>query len=225
MVNEVELVMDFIKKHINQAIIFTGNIENTIQWQYPLEALREIVLNMIIHRDYSQSADSVIKIFDDRIEFYNPGSLPHGITIDKLLANDYISTPRNKLIANLFKEMGWIEKYGSGIQRIIESFKTARLPNPMFEEIGTGIRVTVFGEEISDNVTDNVVDNVVDNEIKILNLLQTKPYLSATALAELTGLSSRSVQRYLKSLKEKDRIIRKGSDKGGYWQINEHSTN
>lgn len=167
---------------------------------------------MIIHRDYSQSADSVIKIFDNRIEFFNPGRLPHGITIDKLLANDYISTPRNKLIANLFKEMGWIEKYGSGIQRIFEAFKTVKLRIPKFEEIGEGIRVTAWGS--------NVTDNVVDNEIQILNLLQTKPYLSATALAELTGLSSRSVQRYLKSLRVKNKIIRKGSDKDGYWQTN-----
>jgi len=94
----------------------------------------------------------------------------------------------------------------------------------LFEEIGEGIRVTVLGEENIDNVVDNVVGNVVgnvvDNETRILEILQTKPYSSATVLASMTGLSSRSVQRYLKSLREKNRIIRIGSDKGGYWQVN-----
>ncbi len=71
--NQVDEVMSFIKKHINKEIIITGNIENTQRWQYPLEGIRELVLNMIIHRDYTSSADSIVKIFPNYIEFYNPG--------------------------------------------------------------------------------------------------------------------------------------------------------
>jgi ATP-dependent DNA helicase RecG len=74
-ITQVEDVMSFVKKHMNLALIITGEIQNTQKWQYPLEAIREIVLNMIIHRDYKANADSVVKIFDDKIEFYNPGKL------------------------------------------------------------------------------------------------------------------------------------------------------
>jgi len=76
-------------------------------------------MNMIIHRDYRSSSDSVVKIFDHKIEFYNPGRLPETITITDLHNNTYQSTPRNKLLADVFKNLGHIEKYGSGIQRII----------------------------------------------------------------------------------------------------------
>ena len=230
-VNEVEMVMNFIKKHINQAIILDGNIENIIQWQYPMDAIREIILNMIIHRDYSMAFDSVIKIFDDKIEFFNPGKLPNGLTINKLISNDYISTPKNKLIANLFKEMGWIEKYGSGIQRILQSFKAAQLPTPHFEEIAGGIRVTVFGKSVVDNVTvgvvdsvvDSVVGSVVDNELKVLNLLKDNQKLSAKDLAKIIDLSPRTIQRHIRSLRTKKLIKRIGSDKSGYWEIITHT--
>jgi ATP-dependent DNA helicase RecG len=74
---------------------------------------------MVVHRDYRLSSDSIVKIFDNKIEFYNPGRLPASISIEDLISNNYRSTPRNKLLADFFKDLGLIEKYGSGIQRII----------------------------------------------------------------------------------------------------------
>jgi ATP-dependent DNA helicase RecG len=101
---------------------------------------------MIIHRDYAHSSDSVIKIFDNRIEFFNPGSLLPPLTIDKLLSGDYASNTRNKQIANLFKEAGLIEKYGSGIKRIKEAFVRDGFVAPRFEVFQHGFKVTVFNE-------------------------------------------------------------------------------
>jgi len=59
---------------------------------------------MILHRDYRSSSDSIVKVFGDKIEFYNPGRLPEDITIDDLLTNQYRSTPRNKLMADVLKD-------------------------------------------------------------------------------------------------------------------------
>ena len=103
---EVTGVMEFIKKHINRAYIITGNPQREERWDYPLDAVREIVLNAIIHRDYSSSSDTIIKVFDNWIEIYNPGKLPTGLTIEKLLSGDYRSTLRNRKIADMFKEVG-----------------------------------------------------------------------------------------------------------------------
>ena len=82
---QIEQVIDFVRKHINKEIIITGEAQNTQKWQYPLEAIREIVMNMIIHRDYHLASDSLVKVFNNKIEFYNPGRLPDNITIEDLL--------------------------------------------------------------------------------------------------------------------------------------------
>jgi len=68
-------VFEFVKKHLNKGYIITGNPQREERWEYPLDAIREIVINMIVHRDYRSSSDSIIKIFNNRIEFFNPGGL------------------------------------------------------------------------------------------------------------------------------------------------------
>ena len=142
--SEVEGVMGFIKKHINKAYIITGRPQREERWDYPLDAIREIVINAIIHRDYTSSADSILKVFDDKIEIFNPGMLPEGITVDKLLKGNYVSIARNKKVAEVFRAAGLIEKYGSGITRILKAFKDYGLPPPEFKEMSGGFMVTVY---------------------------------------------------------------------------------
>ena len=75
--------MGFIVKHTNKAYFFTGKAKREERWDYPMDALREIVINMIVHRDYRSANDSTIKFFDDRIEFFNPGALLDDLTVEK----------------------------------------------------------------------------------------------------------------------------------------------
>jgi len=77
--------MDFIHKHTNKAYIITGNPKREERWDYPMDAIREMVINMIVHRDYRSANDSTIKIFDDRIEFFNPGTLLEDLTVEKVI--------------------------------------------------------------------------------------------------------------------------------------------
>ena len=93
---EVEQIMAFIKKHLMIEYIITAEPQRTERFDYPLEAIRELVINMIVHRDYRDSSGSVIKIFDNRIEFFNPGKLYGGITITDLLSGNYTSKSRYK---------------------------------------------------------------------------------------------------------------------------------
>lgn len=145
--SQVGNVMDFIKKHINKEFIVTGEPFHEERWQYPLNAIREIVINMVVHRNYQDYNDSIIKIYNDKIEFFNPGRLIEPLTIEKLINGDYLSVARNKQIALAFKEAGIIEKYGSGIQRILLSFKQYGLKMPVFEELQHGFRVIVYCEK------------------------------------------------------------------------------
>lgn len=147
---QVDRIMDFVRKHINKEVIITEKPQSIHRWQYPLEAIREIVMNMIIHRDYRSASDSIVKIYPDKIEFYNPGRLPDNITVEDLWANTYKSTPRNKLIADFCKDLGIVEKYGSGIRRILDYFRKEKQKEPVFGNISDGFMVTVFADKLED---------------------------------------------------------------------------
>ena len=96
-----ERIMGYIGKHTNKAYIITGNPRREERWDYPMDALREIVINMIVHRDYRSANDSTIKIFDDRIEFFNTGTLLDDLTVNLIKTGKYKSHLRNKQILTL----------------------------------------------------------------------------------------------------------------------------
>ena len=225
-ISQVEQVLDYIKKHINKKIVLTGAAENEQRWQYPLEALREIVLNMIVHRDYRAAADSIIKIFDNRIEFYNPGSLPSNITIPDLLSDNYVSSPRNKKIADFFKDLGLIEKYGSGIQRVLRQFQQEGLPSPLIETIADGIRITVFGNTESKGEKPETKGEKPETkgekpETKgeIIKAMQGNNQITVEELACLLSLSIGGIEWNIRQLKKAGILTRIGSNKGGHWKI------
>lgn len=119
----VDEALTFIKKHINLSYSFDGSRERKERWQYPIEALRELVLNAVVHRDYKSPSDIVIKVFDDRIILSNPGKLYGKLRIADIERDDYVSSLRNRLLAEMFYLTGDIERYGTGFIRIRESLK------------------------------------------------------------------------------------------------------
>lgn len=141
---ELESVLGFIKKHISKRYLITGKPQRDEVWEYPMEAVREIVLNMIVHRDYRATCDSTIKIHSDKIEFFNPAELPSSITIESILSGANPSAPRNKQIASIFREAGLIEKYGSGIKRVLQAIQKVAGKIPIFEYSGGFFKVTLF---------------------------------------------------------------------------------
>ncbi len=180
--SEAEDIMDFIRKHINKRVIFNGQLENEERWDYPLEAVRELVINMVLHRDYTASYDSVLKVYDDHIEFYNPGATPPEIDLPHLLSNDYVSQPRNKLIAEVFKAGGLIEKYGSGIRRVLEAFHVFGLPQPEFQLLSTGFRVKIFSG-LSGGLRDAAI--VSEPLVPVLKKIQDDVGVITTSKAEV----------------------------------------
>ena len=119
-----------------------GNkVERDEIWDYPIPTIREAVTNAICHRDYSHLTNIQIKIFNDSIEIWNPGFLPHGLTVEKLWSGDYSSEPRNVLIAQVMFEMEIIEQYGSGIGRMRDYCLKAGLPEPEIREQAHGTLV------------------------------------------------------------------------------------
>ena len=228
LLTEADVIISFIKKNLMVEYIITGEPQRTERFDYPLDAIREIVINMIVHRDYRDSSASIIKIFDDRIEFFNPGILFGGITIELLLSGNYSSKTRNKLVAKVFKEIGLIERCGSGIMRIRRICKEYGIIDPKFEEVFNGFRVILFkeklkvAEEESHNVTDNVTENVTENRIiVILNEINLNNKISIDQLAKILKVTRRTIIRDLELMKKQNVIKRIGPDKGGHWEVNE----
>ena len=220
LIEQVERIMGFIVKHTNKAYIITGNPKREERWDYPMDALREIVINMIVHRDYRSANDSTIKIYDDRIEFFNPGALLDDLTIEQIKTGNYKSHLRNKQIATIFKELDLIEKYGSGVRRVIEAFVAYGLPEPVFETTQGGLAVTTFkkAEQKAPGKTSVGANEGANEGAKnLLVLITEQPSLRGPALAKLLDTSPKNVERWLKQLKEQDLVEFRGATKtGGY---------
>lgn len=191
----IEKAMDFIKKHSNFGYEIEG-LRRKESWSRPLTALREALINAVVHCDYSQTGSPIrLSIFEDRVEIENPGLLVSGLTIDEIQQG--VSKLRNKNIARVFKELKLIEQWGSGIQRMKENCRDSGFDDPIFEEIGTHFRVSIFTQKKEQLI------NLSKQEVKILRLLKGAEGLKTKDLAETMKLSPKSIVTYINALVEK----------------------
>ena len=200
--------MIFIKKHINLSFEIGAELQRKEKWQYPLEAIRELLLNCVVHRDYRNSSDSVIKIFDHKISFSNPGKLYGGLTVQDLKRDDYVSSLRNKLLAEMFYLLGEIEKYGTGLVRIRKVLKAFPGLVMRLEEIGNYFKV---------DLVYHTQKSTQKSTQKIIQLIKANPEITISRLALELGISERAVKKHLSNLKKQKLIRRIGPDKGGKW--------
>ena len=224
LVSQESEVFEFVKKHINCAVVISGKLENDLVWDYPLDAIREIILNMIVHRDYRSPSDSVIKIYRDHIEFFNPGKCLGTSSIDNLISGKYTSKLRNKAIAHHFYMLGEIEKYGSGISRIMAMFKESGNPSPAIELMEDGFKITIYARK--DDAVNKVVNKVVNKSKQtgakevILKAIKNMPGTSTQGIIGKTGYSRAYIIKIIAILKEENLIEYRGSKKtGGYYYI------
>ncbi|MBW2664237.1 MAG: hypothetical protein JRD93_20235, partial [Deltaproteobacteria bacterium] len=137
-----EKIMDFVRLYMERKVDISS-LHRKEEYDIPVLAIREGVLNAICHRDYSiTGADNKLDIFSDRIEIISPGVLPLGITLQDL--GEGISEVRNRLIVKILREAGYIEQLGTGIIRIKEVCRKNGLPEPKFEEISCFFKTTIF---------------------------------------------------------------------------------
>jgi len=130
-----------LKFYNNVRYVISGKLQRDEYWDYPLEAVREALLNALIHRDYfDSSAEIQAKVFKDSLWIYNSGGLAGGLTLEQIKGK-HPSRSRNKLIMNIFYLSGMVERFGSGIGRIIECCREALLPEPEFKEEFSGFSV------------------------------------------------------------------------------------
>ncbi len=213
LINQVDTVIEFIYKHINKAYVITGKPQRDEVWDYPMDAIREIVVNMIVHRDYRSSGHTTVKIFDDKIEFFNQGKLPKELSIEKMKSGKYRSIPRNLQIADVFKSANIIEKYGSGVKRVISIFKDCNLREPLFETTMGGILVTVYKETTQEMIRKG------STKEKIIKAIKENQSITREELAIITNVSANAIKQHLANLKNNGILKRTGSTKSGHWEV------
>ena len=211
---QVDIAIEFIKKHLMTEFIITGEPQRTVQYDYPLEAIREIVINMIVHRDYQDSGNSIIKIFDDKIEFFNPGRLYDDLTIEDLHSGNYSSRTRNRAIARAFKEAGIIERYGSGIARIKNECKLHEVIQPKLEELVHGFRVTLYKEKLK-----TPLKTPLKTKDNIVKLIKSNKNITIQDMSNELSIGRDSINEHLLTLKQDKIIKRVGSARSGYWVV------
>jgi ATP-dependent DNA helicase RecG len=132
----------FVIEHMRRGLRLLG-LERIEETEYPVEAIREAIVNAIAHRDYQIQGDEIrVFMFSDRIEFYSPGRLPGHITVENMVDERF---SRNEVIVQILSDMGFIERLGYGIDRMIRLMAAAGLPAPRFEETAAGFKVTLIG--------------------------------------------------------------------------------
>ncbi len=214
---EVAEVERFIFNNISlRAWIEEGKIERQEKWEYPPKALREAVVNAIVHRDYRVPSKIQIRIFDDRIEFWNPGRLPEGWTTETL-KKEHISKPFNPLLARIFFWIGYVEEVGTGTNKIVRWCKEWGLPEPEFE-IRENNMVVIFRKS---KLTNEYLDSLElsEREKEIIQFLKEKKKITSSNVQKKYDVSRDTANRWLNKLLSLDLIERKGKGKAIYYVL------
>lgn len=242
---QIESAVEFVLRNIRLGATIDGLVRRE-RYELPIEAIREMIINAHCHRNLLDESCIQVAIYDDRLEVTSPGGLYNGLTYEEVMKGH--SKIRNKLIANIFGQMGLVEAWGSGIRRIISAAKEYELPVPTVEVFDDMFRVNLYrnvqdngnsinfgvngGENFGDDFGVNGGDNfgnknhvskngqkLTDTQKKILDCIAEDKYISAKKIAKKIGMSGRTVENNIKKMKESDIVVRHGSPKNGYWEI------
>lgn len=186
----VEEIMDYLVSHIKVAFEIKGMpTQRTEIFEYPLPALREIVLNCLIHRDYRSSIDAQIKLFDHDVSFFNPGKLMGDLTLEDLKFDHCRAYARNKLFAEAFYLTGDIEKYGSGFLRIREEILDYPTMKPEIKELPNGLDVSLAYTQQKTHTGASGAAEKMSGKLsgKILQLIKENPGITIPELAANIG--------------------------------------
>ncbi|MBF0595590.1 MAG: winged helix-turn-helix transcriptional regulator, partial [Candidatus Omnitrophica bacterium] len=221
-----------------RAWIESGKLQRQEKWLYPPDAIREALANALAHRDYASPSRVQVRIFDDRLEIWNPGLLPPSLTVEKLKGT-HDSIPRNPLIAKAFFWIKFAEEVGSGTSKIIEWCRQWGLPEPTYGEAGGSFTIVFYnpapGEVLSKDLaqggqkgwSEKVVrkggQKLTTKQVELMGLLQQFPEISRKEISAKLDINESAVQRRLDALRKKGLVRRVGPDKGGCWEVHEVS--
>ena len=219
--DQLKKAEDFIFEHIPLAAwIEDMKLQRQEKWQYPPKVIREALANAIAHRDYTSVSKVQIRMFDDRIEFWNPGLLPEEITtVD--LRKKHKSIPRNPLIARHFFWVKYCEEVGTGTNRMIKRCIGWGIPEPDFEQITGDFVLTVARSKL----TDELLERLNDRQKNLLEYLKEHNKITKQEYMKLTGISKTHAFRDINNLVENNIIKMEGSGRSVHYILKESVPN
>lgn len=204
--DQIDNMQKFILRNIKKSaeIVGTKRIE---KYEYPEKAIREIVANAVIHRDYKITETyTQINIFADRIEVFNAGCLPPGVTIENIKD---AQVSRNEIIAARLKELDYLEEYGRGIDIVFNEMKKWNLLTPIFKNTSNSFRVILMGEKLS---------KLNERQVKIWEyLVESKTVTAKECESLFKDVSRRTIYNNLSKMEKMGLIKPKGESVNRYY--------
>lgn len=187
---------------------------------YPATAIREGLINAVLHRDYQFKESTLIKVFDDRIEIISLGGTQGEMTLEEIVAG--VSLCRNKVLEDIFDQLNIIKGCGTGITKILESYPKGS-QKPKFEIMSNTFKLTLYNMNIepkSQEVKDSSMSQLTSKEIDILAMFDQKDTITRLDVENSFGVSKAMAARYMKSLLDKGAITRIGTGKIVKYELN-----
>lgn len=217
---QLENAEKFIKNHIRLGSEIKG-LQREDEYEIPLEAIRESLVNAVVHRDYSNDGrDIKVGIYDNIVNIVSPGSFPSTITQEDILEGR--SEIRNKVIARVLKELNYIEQWGSGIRRIKSSCQAKGLKEPEIIEKGDFVSVSLYRElDFQKDKNEEILSSREPEESILRYLKSNQNKITTKETKVLLGLGERRSREILKDMIDKNILEKVGMTTNTHYRVKE----
>lgn len=212
---QVDGAVDFVMSKLGRSVgTRAAGAAAPVKYEIPEEAVAEIIVNAVAHRDYTFNAAVQVSIFADRIEVWNPGSLPRGLRPEDL-AMPHSSEPNNPLIARPLYLAHYIESLGTGTLDVIRLCRDADLPVPEFKQRGTQFVVTLWRDWLTGNAL--AQQGVTDRQMLAVDEVRRTGRITNSRYQELAGVTRKTAARDLDALVDARILQRRGLKRGAHY--------
>lgn len=236
---QLEKAYQYVLEKINLASDIVG-IYRVDKYEIPPKSIREVIANAVIHRSYLEPNDIQVALYDNRLEITSPGMLPSGVNVKRM--KEGYSKLRNRAIASVFAYVNIIEKWGSGIPRIIHEIREYGLQEPEFIPFENDFRVNIYRKSYNTtqstqgstqnriNTTQDIsekekldIKNLTETDKTIINTIINNPEMSQKQIADNLNWTINKVKYYMKKFKQKNILRYEGTSQNGKWEIQEEN--
>ena len=216
---QMEAAYQYVLEKINRGMKIDGIYRQDV-YELPIDSVRELIANAVAHRSYLDPGNIQVALYDNRLEITSPGMLMNGVTIEKM--KEGYSKIRNRAIANAFSYMKIIEKWGSGIPRIIRECQEYGLPEPELIDFDGDFRINMYRQPslIQAGTIGTIIGiKVTSPEERVLTIMKQNARVTQKELQKELGNSLRTIKRMIAELQDKVYIVRRGNNRSGEWIV------
>ena len=216
---QMEAAYQYVLEKINRGMKIDAIYRQDV-YELPIDSVRELIANAVAHRSYLDPGNIQVALYDNRLEITSPGMLMNGVTIEKM--KEGYSKIRNRAIANAFSYMKIIEKWGSGIPRIIRECQEYGLPEPELIDFDGDFRINMYRQPslIQAGTIGTIIGiKVTSPEERVLTIMKQNARVTQKELQKELGNSLRTIKRMIAELQDKGYIVRRGNNRSGEWIV------